>query len=111
LRIEQAQLVKVGQVQIQGLEQLSGVESIISGPGGGDIGPIIIPPPPIPLFWAHSDFSFGLMEGMGRGKARKNVGKKHIYVPSVQALVFNIRGKKPGEYLVRSGLGLRPMVR
>lgn len=111
LRIEQAQLVKVGQVQIQGLEQLSGVDSIIGSPSGGTTNFIPPPPPVIPPFWAHSDFSFGLMEGMGGGKVRKNVGKKHIYVPSVQALVFNIRGKKPGEYLVRSGLGLRPMVR
>jgi hypothetical protein len=44
-------------------------------------------------------------------KKQKLFNTKHFYTPTIEAVVFNIKGTKPNKFNIASGLGIRPLLK
>ena len=49
-------------------------------------------------------------KGVSKQRPSKKVGFKTNYFPSIEALYFNVKGKKPSVEELKTGLGLRPII-
>jgi hypothetical protein len=67
----------------------------------------VVPTVPIPGINLPS---FSLLPQMYGPKNTRKVGFKKKYFPSLTAVVFNIKGPKPSDFAVSTGLGIRPMI-